>query len=252
VDADEYRRMAAAGASHWWYRSTRRLLAQMLGPRLAGRRGARPVVLDAGGGSGATGSWMTAMADVVLADMEPMALAAARAEHPSVRTVVADLNRLPYADGAFDAVLCVTVLYHRLVPDPAAVVRDFARVVRPGGVVCLMEPGGRRLRRGHDAVTHTARRFSRSDLRRMCTDAGLVVERCTGAYTFLLPPAALLGLVERLRSGRATGSPQSDVDRSPSGLGGALGRLADAERAALRRVDLPGGLSVVAIARRPD
>ena len=85
----------------------------------------------------------------------------------------------------------------------------------------------------------------------MCTDAGLVVERCTGAYTFLLPPAVLLGWFERLRSGRGAGSPQSDVDRSPSGLGGVLGGLAAMERRVLRRTDLPGGLSVVAIARRP-
>jgi SAM-dependent methyltransferase len=244
--------MAAAGASHWWYRATRRLLALLLGPHVRSAGAERPLVLDAGGGSGATGSWMTAMAEVVLADMEPLALDAARSDHPRIRPAVADLNRLPFADGSFDAVLCVTVLYHRLVPDPAAVVRDFARLVRPGGVVCLMEPGGRRLRRGHDEVTHGARRFSRGELRQLCADAGLVVERSTGAYTFLLPPAVVLGWFERLRSGRGTGSPQSDVDRSPSGLGGVLGGLASIERRVLGRTDLPGGLSVIAIARRPD
>jgi hypothetical protein len=89
-------------------------------------------------------------------------------------------------------------------------------------------------------------------LGQLCADAGLVVERSTGAYTFLLPPAVVLGWFERLRSGRGTGSPQSDVDRSPSGLGGVLGGLASIERRVLGRTDLPGGLSVIAIARRPD
>ena len=111
--------------------------------------------------------------------------------------------------------------------DPAATVAELARVTRPGGVVCLMEPGIRRLRRGHDRVTHTARRFSRHDLAEMLTASGLDVIRTTGAYTFLVPPAAVLAVLER---GRAT----SDVGRNESGLGGVFGRLA-ADRAPLLR-----------------
>lgn len=253
MEADEYRRMAEASEAHWWYRNTRRLLAQLFQDHLrsVGRSGdgVRPLVLDAGGGTGATGSWMAATADVVVADVEPSALMVARADHPSMQPVAADLNHLPFSDGAFDAVLCVTALYHRLNPDPAAVVRDFARLVRPGGAVCLMEPGGRRLHRGHDEVTHTARRFSRADLRSMCREAGLEVERCSGAYTFLVPPAVLLGLLERRRT--VHGDARSDVDRNRSGLGGVFGGLAAIERWLLRHVDLPGGLSVIVVARRP-
>ena len=252
VDADEYRRMAEAGATHWWYESTRTLLVQLLGPQLdqvADRAGERElVVLDAGGGTGATGGWMTATATTVLADYEPMALQVARtdfaaAPHPLV-PARADLNRLPFADGAFDAVLCVTALCHRMNPDPTAIVRDFARVTRPGGVVCLMEPGGRRLWRGHDEVTHTARRFSVGDMRAMAEGAGLHVVRATGAYTFLVPPAAMMGVIEK-------GKERSDVGRNETGLGGALGLLARAERRVLRRTDLPFGLSAIVVARRP-
>jgi hypothetical protein len=104
-----------------------------------------------------------------------------------------------------------------------------------------MEPGVRRLRRGHDRVTHTARRFSRSDLAGLLRGAGLDVVRATGAYAFLVPPAAVLAMLER---GRAT----SDVGRNESGLGGVLPALARVERALLRRADLPTGLSVIAIA----
>jgi SAM-dependent methyltransferase len=247
VDADEYRRMAAAGEKHWWYDSTRRLLRQLLEPYLAGLPDGA-VVLDAGGGTGATGGWMTAHATTVLADFETMALDVARQDLASsthgLRAVRADLNHLPFADESCDAVLCVTALCHRMNPDPAAIVRDFARVTRAGGLVCLMEPGGKRLWRGHDEVTHTARRFSVGELRSMAVDAGLDVQRSTGAYSFLVPPAALMGIVER-------GAPKSDVGRNESGLGGTMSVLARAERRVLRRVDLPIGLSALAVARKP-
>lgn len=245
MDADEYRRMAVAGERHWWYDATRRLLQQVLHDELSESPGPA-LVLDAGGGTGATGGWLGDHATTVIVDHSAEALGVARASgaarrHPAV-PVRGDLNHLPFADASFDGVLCVTALYHAMNPDPGAVVAEFARVTRPGGWVCLLEPGVRRLRRGHDEVTHTARRFSVRDLRDLATVAGLEVIRATGAYTFLVPPAAVLALVER-------GRPTSDVGRNDSGLGGTLGALARAERSMLRRMDLPAGLSVVVLGR---
>jgi SAM-dependent methyltransferase len=243
MDAEEYGRMAAAGSRHWWYAATRTLLEQLLEGELD--RSADALYLDAGGGTGATGGWMTTIAPTVLADYEPMALDVARSDFPGYLPAQADLNTLPFADATFAAVLCVTALCHRLNPDPATIVADFARIARPGGVVCIMEPGGKRLRRGHDEVTHTARRFSVADLREMTEAAGLDVLRATAAYSFLLPPAAVLGLLER-------GSAKSDVGRNESGLGGTFGVLARAERRVLARRDLPWGLSAIVLARKPS
>jgi SAM-dependent methyltransferase len=240
MDADEYRRMAAAGEHHWWYRSTRSLLRQLLGPHLAGAT----CVLDAGGGTGATGGWMTEYAPVVLADYDAFALQVGVEDFPGFLPTRADLNHLPFAAGSFDAVLCVTALCHRMNPDPAAIVADFARLTRPGGIVAIQEPGGRRLWRGHDEVTHTARRFSVADLERMCREAGLEIVKATGAYSFLVPPAWVLGKLER-------GQANSDVGRNESGLFGALALLAKLERQVLRRWSLPWGLSAVVIARKP-
>ena len=243
MDDDEYQRMVEAGEHHWWYRSTRSLLELLISPHL-------PLVdiatryLDAGGGSGATGSWLADRAVTVLDDFEPVALQAAVRDHAGYRGVRADLNHVPHRTGAFDAVLCVTALYHRMNPDPQAVVNEFARVAKPGGLVCLMEPGGKRLWRGHDEVTQAARRFSLAEMRGLVHGAGLDLVRATGAYSFLVPPAAVMGVFER-------GKNKSDVGRNEGGLGGVLGQVARAERALLRRVSLPFGLSVIAIGRKP-
>ena len=230
--------MAAAGDRHWWYVATRQLLEQLVVPHLAPPT-PRTRYLDAAGGSGATGRWLAARAATLVDDVDEDSVR--YASEAGYRSVVADLNALPHPDDSFDAVLCVTALCHRMNVDPARTVCEMARVTKPGGAVALMEPGVRRLRRGHDRVTHTARRFSRSDLAGLLRGAGLDVVRSTGAYAFLVPPAAVLAMLER---GRAT----SDVGRNESGLGGVLPALARVERALLRRADLPTGLSVIAIA----
>ncbi|CAB4885698.1 unannotated protein [freshwater metagenome] len=250
MDADEYQRIAASSERHWWYRSTRSLLRQLIEPHIVHSPDA--ICLDAAGGTGATGAWLRTHATTILADYDDTALHLARAATPDYRPVRADLNHLPFADDAFSVVLCVTALYHRMNPDPAAVVRDFARITRPGGLVCLMEPAGKRLWRSHDEVTHAARRFSLGELRHIAEAAGLEIVTATGAYSFLLPPAFVMSLIERRRTAQHSATAaSSDVERSPSGLGGVLSALAAIERRLLRHVSLPFGLSALVIARKP-
>ena len=240
MELAEYRRMADVEDLHWWYRSTRALLQQLLAPSLAS--GGR--FLDVGCGTGATGGWLGRRGDLVAVDFEVQALTLFGERHDSIGLLAADAGRLPLAADVFDAAICVTVLCHRSIADPAAVVRELARVVRPGGVLCLWEPGVKRLHRAHDRVTHTGRRFSRRALAGHVTAAGLTLERSTGAYSFLVPAAAAKALVER-------GEVKSDLDNNAGGLRGTLGGLASAERRLLRRVDLPFGLTVVAVGRKP-
>jgi SAM-dependent methyltransferase len=244
MDPDEYRRMARASHAHWWYRSTRELLRQLLAEELATRPQPLTMLLDAGGGTGSAGSWLADLAPTTIADIDHFAVAYATQHHPGYRPVLADLNQLPFASGTFDVVLCVTALCHRMNPDPAAIVADLARLTAPGGVVILLEPGVPGLRRGHDVVTHTARRFAPADLAALCERAGLTVSRRTGAYAFLLPPAWVLARVER-------GEARSDLGRNETGLFGLFELLARWERRWLAARPLPTGLSSVVVARQP-
>lgn len=236
MDLDEYGRMARAESSHWWYRATRALLGEMFAPHIP----ASGLVLDAGCGTGATGAWLADRHRLVGVDSERLAVELFSEQHPGLPVLNADISRLPLRDASLDAVLCVTVLCHRAVPDPAATVGELVRVLRPGGVVCLLEPGVRRLRRAHDRAVHVDRRFTRDDLRLLLERNGCRVTRSSGAYSFLIPAAALKALAERGRSA-------SDLDGQAGAVGAAFGGLAAVERRWLRRHDLPVGLSVWAV-----
>ena len=67
------------------------------------------------------------------------ALIAERGLTDRVTLVRAEAERLPFDDGAFDG-LSVTYLL-RYVDDPAAVLRELVRAVRPGGIVASLEFG---------------------------------------------------------------------------------------------------------------
>lgn len=52
--------------------------------------------------------------------------------------IVSDIVNIPEADGSFDAILCSEVLEH--VPNPSFVIKEFGRLLKPGGTLILTAP----------------------------------------------------------------------------------------------------------------
>jgi|GEM_PF-579794 len=92
----------------------------------------KPVILNAGSGD-ASGPGMGALSDRFRARTINLDTAAL----PAVN-LQADVGVIPVADGCVDLVLAKALLEH--VPDPDAVISEFARVLRPGGLVYVEMP----------------------------------------------------------------------------------------------------------------
>ncbi len=112
--------------------------------------------LDAGCGTGralpalraAVGPSGTVIGADLTPDMLRVAARAGRDRHALL--VEADAARLPLCDRSVDAVFAAGLVHH--LPDPAAGLREFARVARPGARLALFHPIGRAAlaaRRGH-------------------------------------------------------------------------------------------------------
>lgn len=120
-----------------------------LAPQLAefGGVSAGQRVLDVGCGPGAlTSELVRRVGGEAVTAVDPSApfVAAAKARHPTVNVQSASAERLPFADGAFDAALAQLVVH--FMADPVAGLREMARVTRPGGVVavCVWDHAGDR------------------------------------------------------------------------------------------------------------
>jgi len=172
-----------------------RLILDLMG-ELSGR-----TVLDAGCGDGAFACALASRgAEVTGVDPDRAMLAAARgrAAAAGLRTKFLEgrLERLPFPDASFDAVVAVTVLC--FVPDAAAAVREMARVLRPGGRLVIGELGRwslwaavRRARGWLGSPTWKTARFrTAAELVALARQAQLSVTEIRGAVYY--PPVGVL------------------------------------------------------------
>ena len=79
---------------------------------------------------------------VISIDIEPkiierLKIALQEAEVTNVEARVADVFALPFEDAAFDAIFMVTVIGE--IPSPERAMKEFARVLKPGGVLGFSE-----------------------------------------------------------------------------------------------------------------
>ncbi|MBZ6109746.1 MULTISPECIES: class I SAM-dependent methyltransferase [Streptomyces] len=121
-------------------------------------------VLDAGCGTGRALPPLRAAVGpsglVLGADVTPgMLQAAVRAGRDREgRLLLTDVAALPLRSRSLDAVFAAGLIAH--LPDPAGNLRELARVVRPGGVLALFHPIGRRA-----LATRQGRQVTPDDLR---------------------------------------------------------------------------------------
>jgi ubiquinone/menaquinone biosynthesis C-methylase UbiE len=102
-------------------------------------------VLDVAGGPGASAIHLAGRFGCRVTVLDYSAASVATAQHAAgqagvgdrVAAVQGDAERLPFADGSFDAVICECA--YCTFPDKAAAAAEFARVLRPGGRLGLSD-----------------------------------------------------------------------------------------------------------------
>jgi len=100
---------------------------------------------------------------------------------------VSNINKLPFAEGAYDSVICSEVLEH--VDSPEESIRELVRVLKPGGILALSVPrflpewicwrlseGYQNMPGGHVRI------FKHSTLKQLANEAGMVYEKFHWAH----------------------------------------------------------------------
>ena len=241
--------MAEQARVHWWYRARRALVGQVLGQEVGGRSAAVRRLVDVGCG---TGDNMLALAEaagatVVGTDLSAYALRQAPPGAGGECVVSVALgDAMPFRSGYADVITCMDVIEH--IDDDDAVMAEFHRMLRPGGLVVLTTAAYRWMWSDHDVWAAHRRRYTARQLADVARRAGLEVTRTTYYNSFLLPPAWLL---RRTPLRRLVKTSNDEVGAASPLVDRAFTLLANLERRWTARRRFPFGLSIMVVARRP-
>ena len=146
-------------------------------------------ILEIGSGSGLMTYFVAKLykEELVALDLskEMLDLAKSRITNPKVSYVVGDGTKPDFPDGSFDAVIGVDIIHH--LEDPRAAMKEWKRLVRPGGKMVFLETNVYNpiiLR--NIGVEHEVRAFLNTDknLTLWPTDAGWETVKVTPAPTY--------------------------------------------------------------------
>jgi ubiquinone/menaquinone biosynthesis C-methylase UbiE len=239
VDKEQYEIMRRLEDSLWWYVGMRRIVSTLL-PESCEKDGTWRI-LDAGCGTGANLDCFSSLGTVYGLDVADEGL-----QHCQMRghdrLVKGSVEQLPFNSDVFDLVTSFDVIYHRAVCDDCDALREFHRVLRPGGTIVLRVPAYDWLRGAHDVAVHTKHRYNRGEVHRKLSEAGFQVKRVTYANMFMFP----LALIKRLLESRGAVM-TNDLCLPQPTVNALLTRVLSTEAHLVRRVSLPWGLSVIGV-----
>jgi ubiquinone/menaquinone biosynthesis C-methylase UbiE len=225
----------------WYFKA---LNQRMLLP-LAGLANREASILDAGCGTGGLIKALQAYGPqwkISGLDYSPVACAFAYAK-TSEPIKQGSIEEMPFPSKQFDAVVCADVISQ--IEDGSTALREFARVLKPGGILVLNVAAYQWMWSYHDDMVESRHRFRRSELVALLSKAGFKVTLSSYSNMLIFP------LIIAQRKIFIPANPTSDVKPFHPLLDSFCGSMAALEQAALRnRIPLPVGNSVFIAARR--
>ena len=245
MEIQEYKNIFENEERHFFYVANHNIILSLIKKYLKDSH-KKLKILDAGCGTGGLAKKLKKFGEVVGVDISSDALKFAKKR--GVNTKKASVTKLPLKTNTFDVVTSVDVIYHKAVKDDIRALKEIYRVLKPGGILILRVPANKWLKLAHDRHVHTRERYDKKELRNKLIKVGFRIEKLSFVNSLLLPVAATQQIWENIFQSEST---SSAIGPLPNLINKTLTHLLSIERDILLKINLPFGIGLVAVCRKP-
>ena len=238
---DLYQEMYSQEEYYWWHLAKRRLVKAFL-PRRTGLK-----IIDTGCGTGKLLEELKRDGQEAWGiDSNPAAVKFCK-QRGLKHVYQENFPQITKITDKFNVVLCLDVLEH--IGDDIKALRTIKRLLAKDGRALLTVPAYPWLFSYWDKILGHKRRYTKKSLQSAISKSGLEIIKLSYLYSFLLPISIPFRFIrgQRFKSKRS----QSDFVKLPQFLHSLLLATSIAEQGLLRYLNLPFGLSLFCIVRRP-
>ena len=235
--------MAELEKSYWWHAGRKSIISQQM-RKLGLSKNAK--ILNVGCGTGGMIPLFEQYGDVVNIDVSDEALKYCK--QLGFRNLKKyNGTTVPFKDSSYDLVVATDVLEH--IEDDQAALKEWRRVLKPGGHMLITVPAYQWLWSDHDQELHHHRRYTASGLHRKTNEESLRVRKKTYAITFSFPLIVGYRLIDSILPNRKKKANTSYV-LLPRPINSLFTNLLRLEAQCLRVINFPFGTSILLIAEK--
>lgn len=235
----EYDRMAEREKNYWWHLGRYAIIEKYM--KLATGKNKKGKILNVGAGTGGTIPHLEKFGDLRNVDISSDAIKYLKKN--GYKADKANGTKLPYKNGEFSVVCAFDILEH--VENDVDALKEWARVLKPGGKIVLTVPAYQWLWSEHDVSLHHFRRHTKKSISDKAKAAGLKPKKLSYAIVFSLPLIVSFRFLNKLL-GRKVDSETSYVN-VPQSVNRLFTNLLRLEAKGHGRISYPAGTSVVAV-----
>lgn len=245
MEKSEYTRMYILETSFWWYR----VLHELVETIIEKHKPAGAIrILDAGCGTGRMMEICRKYGLVEGIDYSVDAVNYAR-KRGLDNVELGDLNEVSLEANSYDLILSLDVLYHSAIRDDKAILQKFYHGLKEGGLLIINLPAFEYLKRSHDKVVFTKKRYRKKAFKKEVTEVGF--HKLHSSYR--MPHLFFIILITKIFHQKSRmHTPESDLKEIPGWLNRLLLSMGRAENWFISHgITFPVGSSLFVLANKP-
>lgn len=242
MDRQIYQQIYDWELHHWWFQGRRRIIFDWIRRTIS--LGAR-TILDIGSGTGLNAEFFKQLgAKVTGLESSDVAIAQAKERFPALPIIKGEFPRVTLSN-RFQMVTLFDVLEH--FQDDLAALQGVYSLLEDGGYVVVTVPAFSFLWAEHDELAHHKRRYTKALLQKRLEESGFSVVRASYFNMLFFFPILVVRVCRRFLGFRKG---LSDIFMIPEPFNTVFASLFGWERFLLRFMNLPLGVSIIAIAKK--